>query len=411
MDKRSLRLKRWCRWQLRALKRRIPSSMLEKVVCLFTRGSMHPSAPYVPGLYPRGINLFGLFKSHSGLAQGARLYAAAVKSARIPHAFLRAALWFDLGLTETSMNHELVTKPVYDINVIHINPDAFLATSAKMPPKAMDGRYNIGVWLWELDAIPQKWHAFFPLFDEIWVPSSFIHKAVEPVSSVPVTLMPYGIEAPVDPACTRVTFGLPPDNFLVLCMFDSHSYFSRKNPLGALAAFREAFYDQPQAKLVLKMNNPSAEDMARLRVIIGNCDDVIFFTESLSREQANAFIACCDVFVSLHRSEGFGLVMAEAMYLGVPVVATNYSANTDFMNGDVACMVDYTLVQAEYLHAAPGQCWADPDVHQAAAYLRMLYEDPQARARYAERGQAHIRTQFSVQRCGERMRERLNEIP
>jgi len=411
MPDRIMQLKRWCRWHLRAVKRHIPSAVLDKAICLLTRASMRPSAPYMPGLYPRGINLYGLFKSHSGLAQGARLYAAALKCAEVPHAFLRASLWFDVGLTETSMDCELVAKPVYDVNVIHINPDAFLATRAKMTPHAMDGRYNIGVWLWELDAIPKKWLAFFPLFDEIWVPSSFIYTALETVSPIPVTLIPYGIEAPVDPACTRATFGLPPDDFLVLCMFDSLSYFSRKNPLGALAAFREAFAGQPDAKLVLKMNNPSAEDLERLRATVGNCGDVIFFTQSLPREQTNSFITCSDVFISLHRSEGFGLVMAEAMYLGVPVVATNYSANTDFMNGEVACMVDYVLVPAEYLHAAAGQCWAEPDVRQAATYLRMLYEDPQERMRYAEQAKVHIRTHYSIEGCGKRIRERLNKIP
>jgi len=405
-----LQLKQRCRWYLRAFKRRIPPSVFEKAVSLFTRGSMHPSAPYMPGLYPPGINLFGLFKSHNGLAQGARLYATAIKHAKIPHAFLRTALWFDVGLTETSMDHELSTDPVYDINVIHINPDAFLLAKAKMPPKAMDGRYNIGVWLWELDAIPDQWHAFFPLFDEIWAPSSFICKSLEPISPIPVTQMPYGIEAPVDPACTRSTFGFPSDDFLVLAMFDSHSYFSRKNPMAALAAFREAFPDHACVKLVLKMNNPSSEDLSRLRATIGDRGDVILITDNLPRKHVNALIACCDVFISLHRSEGFGLVMAEAMYLGVPVVATNYSANTDFMNHEVACMVDYTLAQADYLHAATGQCWADPDVHQAAAFLRMLYENPQICTRYAKLGQDHIRAHYSVDACGERIRKRVNEI-
>jgi len=404
------RFKRRRRSYLRAIKRLIPPALRERAICIFTRASMSPSKPYIPGLHPQGVNLFGLFKSHSGIAQGARLYASAIRQAGIPHTFIRSSIWFEANLTETSMDSELSARPIYDVNLIHINPDAFLRANARMPANSMDGRYNIGIWLWELDAIPEQWHAYFPLFDEIWAPSSFICNALEPVSPIPVTLMPYGIEASVGSDCTRSALGLPSDDFLVLCMFDSNSYSSRKNPLAALAAFREAFPDKSNAKLVMKVVNPSPEDMSKIRAKIANLGDVLLLTDCLPRERINSLIACCDVLISLHRSEGFGLVMAEAMYLGVPVIATNYSANTDFMNDKVACMVGYTLVQADYLYTSSGQRWAEPDVHQAAGFLRMLYEDPQMRAKYSKLGQDHIRACYSVEACADRIKKRLDEI-
>jgi glycosyltransferase involved in cell wall biosynthesis len=135
-------------------------------------------------------------------------------------------------------------------------------------------------------------------------------------------------------------------------------------------------------------------------------------TERLDREKMNSLIRLCDVFLSLHRSEGFGLVMAEAMSLGTATVATNWSANTEFMTKDCSCLVDAKQIPVgdAYQYAQEGLTWADPDVHQAAGYLKRLKEDETYRKAIARAGQEHIRKTLSREKCAETMKKRLDEI-
>jgi glycosyltransferase involved in cell wall biosynthesis len=278
---------------------------------------------------------------------------------------------------------------------------------------AFDKRYNIAVWLWELENIPNEWYWVFPYLNEIWTPSQFIRDAIRKISPIPVTLIPYGIETPVDERCSRAFFEFPKDAFIVLCMFDSNSFASRKNPLGALEAFTKAFgRNHPRAIMVLKINNPKEEDLQKIKADVGDCKNIIFFTKTLEKAQANALINCCDVLISLHRSEGFGLVMAEAMSLGRAVIATNWSANTEFMNEKVACMVDYEFIftNGEYQFDNAEQRWADANVDQAANYLLRLYEDPLYYEQVSNAGQAYIKEHFSLEKSAMAMEKRVWEI-
>ena len=126
----------------------------------------------------------------------------------------------------------------------------------------------------------------------------------------------------------------------------------------------------------------------------------------------NSLIRLCDVFLSLHRSEGFGLVLAEAMSLGTATVATNWSANTEFMPEGTACLVDWKPVPvgSAYQYEQEGLTWADADAHQAAGYLRRLKDEPAYREEIVRAGQAYIREQLSTQKCAERIAARLDEI-
>ena len=391
-------------------RRRISNPLADMVI----RGQLEKKpAKYRPGVYPDGVNLYGLLKAEIGLAQGAKLYAKALEESGISHRLLNLNYCYDLAQNDGTFDDRLTTENKYAINVAHINPPEWRMALGKFPQGQFNGHYNIGVWLWELEKIPRDWVPILGYADEIWAPSRFIAEAVRKETEKPVTVIPYGIEVPYDETVTRADFGLDEDDFLVLMMFDSRSYASRKNPGAAMDAFREAYGVNPEkTKLVIKINNPSEEDIAFVEEHMGGTDGYALITERLEKEKLNSLIRLCDVFISLHRAEGFGLVMAEAMALGTPAVATNWSSNTEFMTEESACMVGYEL--APVGGAYPGDDgtmrWAEADVHEAAAFLRRLRDDGAFYREKAEKGRKMIEERLSIGACAEKIRERVSEI-
>ena len=370
-------------------------------------------APYVPGQYPAGINLYGLFRSEIGLSQGVKLYARALEQGNIPHTLLNLDFMPELPQNDTSLDDRLTPENRYAINVAHINPPEWRDALGTFPQRHFDRHYNIAVILWELETLPDKWREVFDYIDEVWVPSGFIAGAVKKATDKPVTVIPYGMDVPFDETLTRADFGLEEDDFLVLMMFDSNSFASRKNPGAAIDAFREAYGDNPEhVKLVIKINNPKAEDIAFVEEHIGAKAGYLLITERMDKKRLNSLIRLCDVFLSMHRAEGFGLVMAEAMALGTPAVATGWSANTEFMPEAAACPVRYELVPVAggYQFDDGEQKWANPDIHHAAEYLRRLRNDPEYYREKAEAGKRYIEQNLSTERCASLIRKRMEEI-
>ena len=263
-----------------------------------------------------------------------------------------------------------------------------------------------------MEEIQEHWKKFFPMLDEIWTPSEFISNNLRKVTDLPVYTMPYCVEAPVDEALNRKYFGLPEDKFLFLVMYDSNSTIERKNPTGAIRAFRKAFKNNPGVGIVVKINNAKPRDIERLNHMLKGCTNVYFITETLSKVEVNSLIKQVDVFVSLHRAEGFGLVMAEAMIVGTPVIATNWSSNTEFMNSDVACMVDcgFITLEKDSPPYKKGSVWADPDVVQAARYMRKLYKEPAYYEHLKKKAQEYIIEKLSMENAVSALEKRVGEI-
>ena len=261
--------------------------------------------------------------------------------------------------------------------------------------------YRIGYWAWELPNLPPAWVEAIPLFHEIWAPSRFIAEAVEraagPHGPV-VRYVPHPLPQVRDVQPDRARYGLGPNVFAFLCMYDVHSSATRKNPMGAVRAFQMAFDPARRDVRLLVKVVAAAESQSCLDELLNQTQgwpNIQILTDMLTDEDANRLICSADAFVSLHRSEGFGLSIAQAMAMGRPVIVTGWSGNMDFC-GRGAALVGYTLIPATDPHGvyrqyeAPGQVWAEPVLEDAVRAMRSIAADPDEARALGEAGQRHV---------------------
>lgn len=362
-----------------------------------------------------GVNLIAYIRAEMGVGEAARGNAAALEAAGIPFGIINYERGNPSRMDNLSWQHKEIQAPVYDINILHINADHTPAVVADLGPVYFRYRYNIGFWAWELPEFPDRWLSSFDYLDEIWVPSMFVNKAIAAKSPIPVFTVPHAIDvANLDPGqITRRDFMIPENVFVFLSMFDIHSIAQRKNPYGAINAFKKAFAaDDNRAMLAIKVNNADSSTVRVLQDFIGDCSNILVIDKPFGRHQINALIASSDCFVSLHHSEGFGLGPAEAMALGKVALLTNWSGNTEYMRHDNCIPVDYELKQLgkDFGPYEAHQYWAHPDIEQAAREMRKLVEKKELAKVIAAAGQRTINSDFSPQAIGRLMATRLNTI-
>ena len=360
--------------------------------------------------------MVGYLRAATGLGEAARSDARALAAAQVDFSLVDFCIDDMVVANDDSWNHKLTRRFSYQANLMHFNPDMMLRFRQQFPEPLFRGRYNIGCWIWELPVIPDAWRECLAEFDEIWTGSEFSRQAIAAVTTVPVLTMPSSVAPEPDPALGRPAFGLPDGKFLFLVMYDVMSAQDRKNPQGAIAAFREAFgAGDAGVGLIIKINHAASDpaEVAQLRQLVSGLSQAYVLDQPMSRREVISLISLCDAVVSLHRSEGFGLVLAEAMALGRPVIGTNWSGNIDFMRPGNSCLVDARLVPVRsrhplYLYA--DQCWADPDFGQAASWMRRLREEPALAAEIGRQGRETMRQEFSPAVVGALMRRRLEAI-
>ncbi len=358
-----------------------------------------------------GINLVGYLAAELGLGEAARSLARACVAADIPFSAVDVGYQSQNLQRDTALLAHAVPKR-FPIDLIYVNADQTATTAHYLRSQDLQARYRIGYWHWEQPQLPASALGAFAHVDEVWVPSTFVHDAVAPYSPVPVVKIPHAIDFAPSPNLSRAQFGLPADKLLALVMYDFHSYQQRKNPQAAIAAFRQAAAHRTDVALVIKTINSQhhADTRQALQASVSDLPHVIFIDEFLTRQQTWDLQACCDILLSLHRAEGFGLAPAEMMHLGKPVIATGWSANTDFMTADNSFPVRYTLqplAQAVGVYPA-GPLWAEADVDHAAWCLTRLLDDPALRQTMGQRAAADIRHQLSPQAVGAQVRQRLS---
>lgn len=281
-----------------------------------------------------------------------------------------------------------------------------------------DGDRRIIYPAWELPNYPVEWARQLDRFDEVWSLSAYTHASFSASVSVPVFHLPLATQPRFPLPLGRRSFGIPESAYAFLVFFDVQSYMERKNPEGALEAFRRLLAARPglDVCLVVKINGSYVHpERARdfLEQLLPFGDRVVVLDRTMTDSEVKALHLCCDAFVSLHRAEGYGFGLAEAMYFGKPTVATGYSGNLDFMTPDTAHLLDYRLIsvpEGAYPHAA-GQHWAEPDVDQAAAAMVALADGPERGRALGRAASRHIRLHFSYRAVGLRYAARLAGLP
>ncbi len=373
-----------------------------------------PAAFAPEGVGPRhrpaalpGANVVGFLGIDRGVGQAARALADAVAAAGHP---LHRLDLPDPGLPPGRRALSVEPGP-YDVNLLSVNPNevVLLARSAAHRP-ILDGRANVGLWFWEVDRLPDFMRPAFDVVDEVWVASRFNAELFQAWTDVPVEVFPHPVEPARPTELTRDDLGLPP-GFLFGFFFDHLSLLERKNPVGLVRAYTRAFSPGDGAVLVLKSINGERRptDVERLRLAIGDRPDIVVVDRHLSGVEMRAMYAHVDAYVSLHRAEGFGQTMADAMAHAKPVIATGFSANLDYMHADNAYLVSWRPVEVgggSWPYPADAT-WAEPDLDEAAAWMRHVFEHPDDAAAKGQRARRDILERHSLARAAAFVERRL----
>jgi glycosyltransferase involved in cell wall biosynthesis len=378
-----------------------------------------PGAPQVP------LQVIGPFEKSSGLGQAARLSAETIR--RAGYGSNNVNFGMD-NPAPVNMGGLPVTfgkpKPAR-VNLIHLNGETIPLALAYMPD-VFNGAYNIGYFFWELSTPAPSQRLALDLLDEIWVATDYGVSIYQPHVSIPV----HNVGMAVDPievpdwASSRAFLAerlpLGPNTFVFFAAFDSFSFLERKNPHGLVDAFRAAFGEDEDVRLVLKTHNrdfvmDAHQTMRWERIVEIAARDrrIVIINETLQFSDLMRLKKGADAYVSLHRSEGWGMGMVEAMQLGVPVVATGYSGNVDFTTPETAFLVDYTLIEPgpnEYLFVDRGQVWAAPLMESAVAQLRAVRSDAAGRQRKVAAARDLIDREYSFEAQAVKYKARLDAI-
>ncbi len=364
-----------------------------------------------------GVNIVGFLTADLGVGESARCMVRAADAAGLPSALVPLKLHCKNPQGDTTFAARLRSDNPNPVNIVHLDPPAMRDLDHHHGAGFRAGRYNVGYWAWELPEFPDGWMNAFEYVHEVWCPSEFVRQAIALKSPVPVLAMPHAIRfaRPTETVAElRTRFGLPDDAYLFLVLYDLNSYSARKNPQAAIEAFRRSGLAGRGAALVVKVHNVAGNeaDLTALRAAMADLPGTTVLTETLPREDVYRLESACDCFVSLHRSEGFGLAVAECMYLGKPVIATDWSATAEFLDATNGAPVRHRLVTLERSHGpyAKGQTWAEPDVDHAAEWMQRLFADRTLAAHLGAAARQTIEERFSPEAIGARYRRRLEVI-
>lgn len=358
-----------------------------------------------------GVNLAGFLEGELGLGEVARKLGRGLEQAGVPFSTITYRRISSRQEHRVELQAAGDAEARFDTNLICLNADYLHTFMSDVGVDFFSDRYSIGVWFWETNLFRPENRAGFRFVDEVWVGSDYVRRAVAAQTEIPVLVVPLPVEEPAEPALSRSTVGFPPD-FTFLYTFDFVSA-ERKNPAAVVRAFTKAFAPGEGPVLVLKSINGrerKPRSLQELESLTAGRPDIRIRDGHVTPAEKEAMTAACDCFVSLHRSEGFGLTMAEAMSYGKPVIATGYSGNLEFMDDANSYLVPYRLtpVPADWWAYSPGAEWADPDVDAAAELMRRVFDDQEEAKARGARGREDVLERLSLERTSGFISARLD---
>lgn len=364
-------------------------------------------------IYEFGANVIGYVFGQLGIGEDSRMATASLDRAGVPTVMINFSPGSNIGQDEKSMAKFVSETPKYNTNIYCLTAIENARYFAETGISTISSGYNIGYWPWELNEWPEEWEHLLSLVDEIWVSSRHTHDAIAPVANIPVHIMPMAVEIPRPSEMTRSDFSLPDESYLYLFSFDINSSVYRKNPTACIEAFLKAFprEGKENVSLVIKVQKPKrfSDEYNSLKDLQA-ADPRIFLVEhTLSKPDLLALYKSCDAFVSLHRAEGFGRNIAEAMLLKRPVIVTGYSGNLMFNSIENSLLVKSRLVPVESGHYdnSTGMVWAEPDITHASKRLRYVFEEKEEAAILADYGKSFVTRHHNLDCVGQRYATRL----
>jgi glycosyltransferase involved in cell wall biosynthesis/SAM-dependent methyltransferase len=357
------------------------------------------------------VNVVGFFRAEFGQGEAARRVVAALERAGLP----LSTITYDR--VPHRQDHPFESDGAaasHPTNILCLNAEHLLEFVQDGGRELLRDRSSAGLWFWETNRFPRQLRPALDFVDEVWVASDFVGEAIAAETSKPVLTFPLPVLVPEQPSLTRADVGLPDDALVFLFVFDFFSTIERKNPLGLIEAFKRAFPEPGRGLLYLKSinGNSAPADLRRIQEAAAGRPDIVVSDGYVDGERLAALTALCDCYVSLHRSEGFGLTIAEAMAFGKPAIATGYSGNLAFMDEESSYLVPYSLTSlGEPVGPYPaGTVWADPDLDEAARLLREVSEDPDGARERGEAGRKAVESRQSVEQAAAFLAERVPEL-
>lgn len=374
---------------------------------------------------PFGVNLVGYAFGELGIGEDVRMAGRALLAANVPFTMINFKPGDDIPQNDHSMAKFVSHHSPYAVNIFCMTAQENGRHFLMQGKGRYGGRYNIGYWPWELSGWPRDWELSFDLVDEVWVSSQHTYNSLADICPKPLFRMPMAVEIPEitafkTQAHARAHFALPEEAKLFCFSFDFNSSMYRKNPKACVDAFLNAFpnsdFKRSDVGLVIKVHSPSQPNAAwaALKRLAAKDGRIHIIEGTLSKPDLLALYKACDCFLSLHRAEGFGRGIAEALKLGLHVIATGYSGNVDFCKAPQADLVDYTLIPVEpgQYPYAEGQVWAEPDIEHATKlmvdYVQSIQDIQSKKSKQSKRRDQW--SGFDAKVVGARYQKRLQQI-
>jgi glycosyltransferase involved in cell wall biosynthesis/GT2 family glycosyltransferase len=359
-----------------------------------------------------GANVFGHFSYPSGLRTSAQSIIEGLRTAGFEFSLRNVPVSL---ATDEPNGSQYAGPELFGVSIVHVQPEPFFE-SVRQRSDIVDLKrrpYQIGYWYWEFETIPASWDSAAEQCDEIWTATEFIAQGLRARYKKPVHVFLPGVELPLFSRLPREKFCLPEEMFVFLFTFHMTSIMERKNPLGLIRAFKHAFSHEDQALLVIKTSfgNRHLLEIDKLNEEAKGAN-IRIIDEVYSTEESLSLMSVSDAYVSLHRSEGLGLTMAEAMLLGRPTIATRFSGNLDFMDDNNSLLVDfeYETLEKDCPPYAAGLRWANPSIEHAAKLMRRLYLERDFGRDLGLRAQADLQRRLSYLQSGRHMADRLLRV-